>query len=245
MEKEKVLGELGFSKNESKVYLALLELGACTVTQISSKTKINRTNIYDCLNKLIEKGAVSYFMEKDSKLFQAGDPEILVNLLKDKEIKLNSIMPQLKLHNELSKKKSEAHIFEGIVAVRNMLNHFLEIGKPRYAYGAPIAASKMLSSHFLENYHRRRVKKKLEFYMIYNSDAKERIKLLNSLDHTEARFLPKEYDSPVTTNICGDEVVLVLYSEDPIVIQIKNEQIAKAYKKYFDLLWKIAQKELK
>jgi len=244
MEKEKIMEELGFSKNEAKTYLALLELGASSVSKISSKCKVNRTNIYDCLNKLIERGVVSYLSEKDTKLFEAADPELLCNILKEKELKLNSIMPELKLHNELAKKRSEAHIFEGIVAIRNMLNHFLDIGKPRYAYGAPLLASKMLGDYFLENYHNRRMKKKLGFQMIYNSDAKDRMKFLNSLKYTEARFLSKEYDSPVTTNICDNEVVIFLYSDNPIVIQLKNEQIAKSYKKYFDLLWSLAHKNL-
>jgi sugar-specific transcriptional regulator TrmB len=244
MDKEKILEELGFCKNEAKIYLTLLELGASTVTKISSKCKINRSNIYDCLNKLIEKGVVSYFMEKDTKLFEAIDPVLLINILKEKEIKLNSIMPELKLYNQFAKKKSEAHIFEGIVAVRNMFNHFLDIGKPRYAYGAPITASKMLGDYFLENHHRRRIEKKIELYLIYNSDAKARIKFLNSLDYTESRYLPKEYDSPVTTSICGNEVVLFLYSDNPLVIQIKNEMVAKAYKRYFDILWNLAHKSL-
>lgn len=242
MDKENILEDIGFSRNESKVYLALLELGASTVTEISKKTKVNRTNIYDCLKKMIDKGIVSYFIQKEIKLFEAADPEILSGLLKEKEMKLNSIMPELKLHNQMAIKKSEAHIYEGVVAVRNMFNHFNELGKPRYSYGAPYDVTRILGSYFLEGYHRQRMKKKLQFNMIYNSDAKERIKFLNSMDHTEARFLPKKYDSPVTTSICGNEVVLFLYSDNPLVIQIKNEKIAKAYKNYFDILWNIARK---
>ena len=244
MDKVEILEEVGFSKNEAKVYLALLELGSTTVTRISSKSKVNRTNIYDCLTKLIARGLVSYFSEKDTKYFQAADPELLTNILKEKELKLNSILPELKLHNQQAQKKNEAHIFEGIVAIRNMLNHFLDIGKPRYAYGAPLQASIMVGDYFLEAYHKRRIAQKLQLKMIYNSDAKERITFLNSLDYTEARFLLKEYDSPVTTTICGDEVVFFLYSNKPTTIQIRNEQMATAYKKYFDLLWSLARKSL-
>ena len=237
------LKSLGLTQREAEAYLGLYNFKETTATQLAKITKEHRTNIYDCLNRLIEKGVVSYFREKDKKLFEAADPEMLKNILKEKELNLNSILPELKLKNELAVKKSEAHIFEGIVSIRNMLNHFLEAGKTRYAYGSPITASKMLGDYFLESYHRKRLSKKLKLFLIYNSDAKERINHLNSLELTESRFLPKEYDSPVTTNICGDEVVIFLYSKKPLAIQIRNSQIAEAYKKYFDLLWRLAHKK--
>ena len=71
---------------------------------------------------------------------------------------------------------------------------------------------------------------------------KERIGWLNSLNLTEARYLPKEYNSPVSTNICGDEVVFILWKKNPLVIQIVNEELAEPYRKYFEVLWGIAEK---
>ena len=242
MDKNLILEELGLARNESKIYLALLELGASTVTEISSKTKVNRANIYDCLNKLSEKGLVSYFVNNDTKLFEAANLELLLSILKHKELKLNSIMPELKLHNSMAPKKSEAHIFEGVVALRNTFNHLNNKCENRYAYGAPITASKILGEYFLERYHRERIQKKIHFKLIYNHDAKERMDYLNSQELTEARYLPKEYDSPVTTTICGDEVIFFHYSKTPVIIQIKNQDIAASYKRYFDILWEIAKK---
>lgn len=99
----------------------------------------------------------------------------------------------------------------------------------------------MISKFFLENYHRRRCKAKIPMKMIYNSDAKERIKWLNKQCGTESRYLAPEYDSPVSTTICGDEVVMTLYSKSPLTIQIKNAEIAKAYKQYFEVLWGLAK----
>ena len=49
---EEFLKELGFSGNESKVYLSLLKKGLSTASEISSNTSIHRTNIYDCLEVL-------------------------------------------------------------------------------------------------------------------------------------------------------------------------------------------------
>ena len=49
---EKQLKSLGFSEKEARVYLALLELGPSTTTEIARKSKINRTTGYDILESL-------------------------------------------------------------------------------------------------------------------------------------------------------------------------------------------------
>lgn len=238
---EETLQDIGLSKNEAKVYLSLTYLGSSTAGAVAKHANVPRPNAYDALERLREKGLVAHSIKDKKKYFDASDPRNLLGILKEKENKLQLLLPQLMLNKQMAK-GSEAHIYEGAKSVRNMLDHFLEIGQTRFAYGVPVRASEIIGKYFLENYHRRRTKLRLEMKMIYNSDAKERIRWLNKMAYTESRYLPKEYDSPVTTCICGDEVVLILYQDKPLVIQIKNGDIAKAYKKYFDLFWGLAKK---
>ena len=49
-----ILRKIGLSEGEIKVYNALLDLGTSSLNQIHEKTGIERRNIYDILNKLIE-----------------------------------------------------------------------------------------------------------------------------------------------------------------------------------------------
>ena len=94
---------------------------------------------------------------------------------------------------------------------------------------------------FLANFHKRRIEKKIMMKHIYNSDAYERIKYLKSLKYTEVRILPSEYNSPVATNVVGDEVIMIQWTENPVIITIKNRKIADAYRRYFNYLWKDAK----
>lgn len=242
--KQETLEGLGFSKNEAKVYLALLDIGSSTATKVAEKSNVHRTNVYDALERLISKGLVAYILKEDTKFFEVTDVTNLHNVLKEKELHLKNILPQLLLSQNLAKDKSEAHIFQGVKAVRHILNHFLDLKKKRFVYGVSRIASRMIGEGFLEDYHKRRIKLKLEMKQIYNSDAKDRINFLNKFSLTEARYLPKEFDSPVATSICENEVVLILFSDKPLVIQIKNNSIAEAYKRYFNLLWGLAKKEV-
>ena len=238
--KESTLMELGLGQNEARTYLSLLESGPTTIGKISNASKIHRTNVYDAIKKLTERGLVSTVLKDDERIFQATDPVHLSNILKEKEIKLLTILPQLQLSHSLCKEQSEVCIYNGLKAARNAMDHMLGLKQPIYVFGVSHDAPK-LTGPFLSNFHKRRVEQKTEFWHIYNADGAERAKFLKSLGRTYVRFLPKEYDVPVATNICGDEVWMILWEADAVVIQIKNKKIAEAYKKYFDILWKLAK----
>ena len=79
---------------------------------------------------------------------------------------------------------------------------------------------------------------------IYNQDAMERIHYLNGLSYTEARCLPQEFNSPISTMICKDEIVLISW-EPMTMICIRNKVLTKAYEKYFEILWEKADKPKK
>ncbi|MDO8517293.1 MAG: hypothetical protein Q7S33_04155 [Nanoarchaeota archaeon] len=54
--------------------------------------------------------------------------------------------------------------------------------------------------------------------------------------------LPKEFASPTTTIIYGNKVSIWLWLEVPKIILIENEDLAKSYKKHFELMWKASKK---
>ncbi|MBW2965687.1 hypothetical protein KY342_01130, partial [Candidatus Woesearchaeota archaeon] len=114
---EQILRDIGLSMNESKVFLALVELGQNTVGNISKKCKVHRTNVYDSLEKLKEKDLVVCIEKQGTKYFDAKNPKELISLLKKKEEKLKQILPQFLLDYKLAGKKTEAHIFEGMQAM--------------------------------------------------------------------------------------------------------------------------------
>ena len=238
--KEDVLEELGLSKNEVKVYLTLLELGSATSWEISKRIKIHRTNTYDALNRLVKKGLVSYISKDDKKLYEILDPTQLKNVLREKEIALEKVLPEFLMAKKLAGEQSEAVVLEGLHSFQRILLSWLDFNESILVYGIPKNAPEMMKN-FIPHFHEIRIKKKIEMKHIYNFNAMERINYLNTLPLTEAKYLPQQYYSTVSTNICGDEVALVLWNETPITIRIKNKQVADSYKNYFEALWQGAK----
>ena len=99
-----ILEELGLTKSEVKVYLALLTLGESKKDPIVKESKISASKLYDVTNKLIEKGLVSVIIKNKIKHFKAAPPEALVDFLTSKREDLEKKEKQLKavvpaLHN--------------------------------------------------------------------------------------------------------------------------------------------------
>ena len=111
---ESILEEIGLSKRESKLYLALLELGSTTVGPLQKKSGIPSSKIYEILEKLINRGLASYVIVSGRKNFQASDPEEILAIIDERRRILSEVMPQLKLKQQRVKEKQSVEIFEGI-----------------------------------------------------------------------------------------------------------------------------------
>ncbi len=98
MEKEliEILISLGLTDKEAKVYLAATEVGTQPVSSIGQAAKINRVTTYDILEKLKQKGLVSYFTKKKIKYFTATNPETLLEEFEKRTNNLRTSIPKFK-----------------------------------------------------------------------------------------------------------------------------------------------------
>ena len=70
----KTLETLGLAKNEARIYETLLREGESTVGHISQKSEVYRRNVYDSLNRLMEKGLVFELIHTKENHYKAVDP---------------------------------------------------------------------------------------------------------------------------------------------------------------------------
>jgi len=232
------LKELGLGKNEIKVYISLLQKNDLDISEIARISEVHRVNTYNSLKELKQKGLVVETIKGKKKIYKASDPKQLQTLIKNKEEKLNTILPQLSALYMQS--ENQAQIFEGIEGIKYTLNDMIADKKDILAFGIPKEMSEKLSS-FLVVFHRNRIANKQNIKHIYNENAKERIKYLKSIKYCNAKYLPPEYDVPATTVIYGDKTAFWIWSEKPFCVIIKSEKMANAYTKYFELLWTLAK----
>jgi sugar-specific transcriptional regulator TrmB len=245
---EKALEEIGFSKNESKVYLTLLKLGPSSAGAIAEKSTVYRTNVYEALQRLIEKGLVSYVFRGHQKIFQSEDPSKILNIIKEKEESFKKILPQLNLNKKLSKNKEKVTMYEGANGIKAIMwdilkekeegNDFNEV----LTFGIPKDIVIRVRI-FIKQYHQKRIKLKLYQKHLYDENAQKRIAFLNKMPYTEAAYLPNAFNSPATTVIYGNKIGFFIWSEPIMSILIESRRMAEMYRKYFYILYSVAIKE--
>jgi HTH-type transcriptional regulator, sugar sensing transcriptional regulator len=237
-----ILERIGLSKNEIKIYLDLAQQDSSSALEISKRTQIHRSNTYDAIRKLIERGFISEIIEDKKKLFRAKEPEKIKDYIKQQEQEVESILPYLKMFSsEDNREKEGVSTAKGTFAVREALHDLLKLNKQINVYGASIKSIDAFGLGFLKDFHAERIKQKISMRHIYDADAIERTKYLTRMKLTEAKILPKKYYSIVSTNICGDTVMFLIFSNPASAIIIKNKSIAEAYSNYFEILWKQAR----
>ena len=237
-----ILEEVGLAGNEVKVYLALLDLGSALAGEITKKSGVNRTNVYDALDKLIEKGLVSYVIKANRKYFEAGSPERVVKYLEEKENALRkkkdlvaTIIPELDARRELSKEPQEATIYKGRKGLKSVAEDVLRTKKAMAVFGAEGKFVEIFK-HYAEQWHRRRKKLKSPVKIIYNEKIRSK-KSKAKFPILRMRFSSRMHDTPATTWIYGDKVAIIVWSDQPITTLIRSKDVAKSYRQFFDVLW--------
>jgi len=236
--KIEVLKEAGLTNNEALVYKALLEIGPSLAGQISRKTGLHRRTVYDITEMLIKKGLIGYILKNNRRLFEASSPERFLDILKEKENSINDLLPEMMNIYGKTKEKQETNFYKGKQGLKTVLEDQLEEGTEEILIlGASPIAYKILEYYF-KWFDLKRKKRKIKTKIIFNKTNKQ-IKV----PFSEIKFLPQKYSSPLAVNVYRDKVAIILWSEEnPIAIVIKNKEISEGYKKYFELMWRIAKK---
>ena len=78
------LKKLGLSTAEAKVYSSLIKDGDASATQLSKRTSLGRTNVYEYASSLENHGLISQY-EKNSKMYyRVEDPSLLKDMANEK-----------------------------------------------------------------------------------------------------------------------------------------------------------------
>jgi len=239
------LKSIGLGKNEAEIYLTLVKRGLSSVLEISKETKIHRSNVYEAITYLMDKSLVYEVSKDNKKVFYARQPSSLLEYLRSKEAELKEVVQKIESSHSKPDEESHVRISRGKFALRETLMGLLECNNPISVYGVPQKAPNIIGP-ILENFHKKRIEKKILMRHIYNkgeNGAKDRVHALNQMAYTEAKHLPVKYNSPVSTNICGSKVILFIWQENDevTVIEIDNQDVADAYQNYFEIIWKAAK----
>ncbi|MBN2458901.1 hypothetical protein JXB28_01325 [Candidatus Woesearchaeota archaeon] len=236
MNVEQVLENLGFSPNEIKVYLTLNDHGTKTAGNISKLAHIDRSSCYNSLKLLIEKGLVSYVHIGKVKWFQATGPKRLLEYLKEQEEQVQEILPELQARHKAAKIEGQVRMFKGIKGIKSIFLDMARTGQNNVVFGSEGQFTARLPE-FAMQFNRLKKENKMTTKLIIREGRMEADSAT-----TEYRYIPGIEESPAVTNIYGDKIAILIWTDEPEGIIIENKAAAQAYRAYFNFMWKHAKK---
>jgi sugar-specific transcriptional regulator TrmB len=240
-----VLKKLGLTNNEVEVYITLLSNGEISVYKLASRSGLHRQVCYDALERLLEKGFVSYIIKDNKKYFKPIEPKKIKNYLDEKKEELNLVLPQLEEIFFEKKEETKVEVVKGKLVLRIIYNDIFKTVKnskgTMYAMGIDeekfLEFDKIAIKQYIAKMKRSKLKEKLL--------SKESSKTFFEGPQSEYRLLPDHLFNPNPTHIYGNKVAIILWGNPMHGIIMENDQVADAYRKYFQILWNIAKKRKK
>ncbi len=252
MKETELLEGIGLTKGEIKVYFALLELGSSTTGQIIKKAKVSRSKVYEMLDRLMNRGLVSFVIKENTRYFESADPENILHylrreksLLEEKEKELREILPVLKEKQHSAKVSQIATVYEGIKGIKTIYSdviYKLKRGEEYYAIAAePEAVQNKEFMTFIMNFHRRREKRGVRVKLLAHIKIKDIVsKTIATTKLIKMRYFKGHIPNAIL--IYNNNVVTYVWSTNPSGVVIQSPAIAERYKSFFEEMWKMAKK---
>lgn len=241
-----ILSKAGLTENESRVYTALLRAGSTTAGPLIKELGMHRAAVYDTLDKLIEKGLVSFVIKANRKYFEAQDPDRLVEFMesrmhsmREQTEELKRELPRLKSMRAISKESQEGYVYKGKKGIISVCEDILREKKDCLVFGSRGNFIQLLQNYF-PRFHKKRAELDIRMKIIRNASTRG-AKWSKGLRLREERYLSDDYTTPSTTWIYGDKVAIIVWSPDPMAFLVRSKTVADSYRKYFEVLWKVAK----
>ena len=245
-----ILSYFGLSRNDVRVYEALLRLGRSKTGPLIKEATIVSSRIYESLRILVDKGLVSYEVRNNIKYYQAEVPNQLVEEAEQKINTLKALSGEI-THSPINHvDRNETNVFEGKHGFRMAFTQHTEglregerVGIIAFSVRSFTGTGTRELRSFFTNLDKMMISKKSKGRLL----TERRMGAILEKDRIDAeiydlRFLPSGYFGPSAINLSEKEVLLSVWGEKPIVFRIRNPTIVNSFWNNFEFLWGMGKK---
>jgi sugar-specific transcriptional regulator TrmB len=243
----------GLSPIEADIYLCLTNTTAATALELSRSLLVPRTNIYDHLEKLIERGLVERIIQYKSQQFRAFPLSILESDIIKRKQDITQLEESLQFLQKNIKQivpestKTQVRYYHGATGIRQMMWHALSATKEHVGYSI-LGRKEIVGEKFLREFIEEMKKRHIRDRVIINP-GKERMQYIDAT--LNKRSAPLEHIKMLgqeILKITGDTTIynhifsVMYWKQNEIVgVEIENPELVAMQKNIFEILWKQAK----
>ncbi|MEK6927307.1 MAG: helix-turn-helix domain-containing protein [Nanoarchaeota archaeon] len=246
------LQTVGFTKNEARAYVKLIELGEAKTGFLCDNLKIPSSKIYYILNSLFIKGLIGFKDFKGSRVYFANNPSTVRTLFlkKKEELELveSKINNSIKTLEKLPKQNialTNYKYFEGINGIKSLWFEAMAMIDKNDCIDVLTGTKnsfEQLTDFYITEIHKRRVAKKVNTRIILPKGAMNEGKLRKKTGRVEIKYYNKESEGEFA--VSKNFVILQHTSKTtgiPRGFIINDKIFAITFKEIFENLWEKAE----
>ncbi len=234
------LEKIGFNSTESRVYIAVLELGGSSVLQIAKKAGLPRSTVHDILRALNHRGLVSTYPKKKRMFFGPTDPALLVEQTKRQGLLVENLLPRLQALYELPKRNSQIRFYQGSEGLKIVVEEICRETKNVLAMssvGDTTFFSQKEKAMFLEL----RKKHGVNIRTILRAGPEaSALSMQDGVELRQSKIIEDILPYKGTILLWNAKFALIELGEESIVLIVENEQMTKMVQTLFEFTWRYA-----
>jgi sugar-specific transcriptional regulator TrmB len=234
------LKRAGLTQKESKVYLASLELGPASISQIAKRARLKRPTVYLVINDLMKRNLIIKIPKGKRLLYHVENPEKITTNLRERLVELEKTVPGLVALYQNSPQKAKVRFYEGREEIKKLF------------WEAATSGSKNFICCFSHKSYSRLLTKK-ENEDLYNFLERKRAKIDDIVEESpgsreyarekirrrigQTKFLPKNFPLKTDCFVWESKVALISYPSQSAVL-IEDRDIADTQRNLLKFMWK-------
>ena len=233
-----ILENIGLSRKEAKIYLALLDYPESTLADIVRKTRMPRMTCHSILEKLFTGGFIDIIIKRKRKFFIVIPPKQLLDRLSQQLQEFRDALPRLEKHHRILRDMPRVHYFNGKEGLRLIFWRLLQEQRP-FVVITEIEDMEKIAPEYFHDFIDQRVAKRIPVKMLTNRTLSSlKMKERDMQEFRQTRFMPHNYEFHTATYVSGNLVAIIsLRRNPPTALIIEDSDVAKTYRMYFDLIW--------
>jgi len=243
MQIQRALEQLGYPHNEIKVYLALLQLGEGTVSDMSRAADLPRSTTQLVVEELQKKGLLSHCVKPQGSVWLAESPSRFLTNLHEKEVLLHKLLPELQALKHETKLKPLFRYFTGLSNVQHIFEEVLTSKYPIQIMGSVLHMSQCLDDTIVEDFLQGLFSRGVATQLL-TSDSDLVSVLKDTVRGTQHRIRVYEDERlhRVVYILFNNHVALILLSpKESIGIIFEDSGLAECSTLFFRRLWDDAE----
>lgn len=237
MDIHRIIKNLGLFDKEAAIYLAALNLGTASITDLSKKAELKRPTAYLVIDELLKKHLLIKVPQGKKFFYKAENPQILIRELNNKKAALLQALPNLKMLYNRNSQQPKIRFYEGKDKIQ-MISEETFSAKEIWALFSP--------NKFLKHFNHKDNKHLFRILIrhggiIYDlledtPQAREFSRAKYRCGVSEVKFLPKKMRFATDLLLWDNKVALVSFDNLTAVV-IEDQSIAQMQRLMLQFIW--------